>query len=89
MEVSPKLNPNFGSDKGMWTGEGKYKGNALNIDQNNLEAKAPLSSTRKREGEERLQSMQTDQRQTSSVSSATGTVIPASDWPATPDTVPE
>ena len=37
----------------------------------------------------KLQPMQTDQRQASSVSSATGTVIPASDWPATPDTVPE
>ena len=33
--------------------------------------------------------MQTDQRQTSSVPSATGTVIPASDWSATPDAVPE
>ena len=31
----------------------------------------------------------TDQRQTSIVPSATGTVIPASDWPATPDAVPE
>ena len=48
-----------------------------------------LSSMKKREWEERLKPMQTDQRQTSSVPSATGNVIPASDWPATPDAVPE
>ena len=48
-----------------------------------------LSSTKKREREERLQPMQTDQRQTSSVPSVTGTVIPVPDWPATPDVVPE
>ena len=48
-----------------------------------------LSSTGKREWEERLQPMQTGQRQTLSVSSATGTVIPASDWLATLDAVPE
>ena len=48
-----------------------------------------LTSTRKREWEERLQPMQTNQRQISSVPSATGTVIPASDWPATPDVVLE
>ena len=33
--------------------------------------------------------MQTGQRQTSSVSSATGIVIPASDWLATLHAVPE
>ena len=48
-----------------------------------------LSSTKRREWEERLQPMQTDQRQTSSVPFVTGTVIPASDWPATSDAVPE
>ena len=48
-----------------------------------------LSSTGKREWEERLQPMQTGQRQTSSVSSATGTVIPTSDWLATLDAAPE
>ena len=32
---------------------------------------------------------QTNQRQTSSVPSTIGTVIPASDFPATPDAVPE
>ena len=48
-----------------------------------------LSSTGKREWEERLQPMQTGQRQTSSVSSATGTIIPASDWLATFNAVPE
>ena len=48
-----------------------------------------LSRTKKGEREERLQPMQTDQRQTSSVPSATGTVISALDWSATPGTVPE
>ena len=48
-----------------------------------------LAIAKKSEWKERLQPMQTGQRQTSSVPSTTGTVTPASDWPATPDAVPE
>ena len=51
--------------------------------------KPKKKNKKKREEEERLQPMQADQRQTSSVPFATGTVIPALDWTATPDVVPE